>query len=133
MNPLVQLRRYRNQEQRKLKAYERKYARLVLSVLNRQLKEAVNNIRYGTMFLDNDMFDMLSKLYLDVGINTANDQYDALTSFKTKASPFFLNSWRDYMTNYILANMATRVTRINETTRKKIQETIAIGSIYYLT
>lgn len=115
------------QEQRKLKAYERKYAKAILLVLNKQLNEAIKNINYGAVFLDNDMFDVLSKLYKEVGPDVANDQYDALTTFKTKASPFFLNNWRDFMTNYILANMGQRVTSINSTTRKKIQETIAIG------
>lgn len=127
MNPTIQLRRYRMQEQRKLKAYERKYAKAILLVLNKQLNEAVKNINYGAVFLDNDMFDILSMLYKEVGLDFANDQYDALASFKTKASPFFLNTWRDFMTNYILENMGRRVTNINNTTRKKIQETISIG------
>lgn len=127
MNPILQLRRYRTREQRKLKAYEKKYAKAILLVLNKQLNEAIKNRQYGAVFLDNDMFDILSDLYKEVGVDMANDQFDVLTSFTAKASPFFLNTWRDFMTNYILANMANRVTKINDTTRKKIQETIAIG------
>lgn len=133
MNPRLQLRRYANRENRKLKAYERKYAKIVYSILAKQLDEAIRNIQFGAMFLDYDMYDRLSDLYKDVGVGIANDQFDALTSFKTKASNFFLNNWLDFMTNYILANMAQRVSGINETTRKKIQETIAIGNNLGLT
>ncbi|TYP89416.1 phage Mu protein F like protein [Sphingobacterium allocomposti] len=128
MNPRLQLRRYANRENRKLKAYERKYAKVIYSILDKQLEEAIRNIQHGAMFLDYDMYDRLSDLYREVGVDLANDQYDALTSFHTKASNFFLNQWLEFMTNYILANMGLRVSRINETTRKKIQETIAIGN-----
>src|SRR5690606_32769682 len=102
-------------------------AKRILTVLNRQLDEAVRNIQYGAIFLDMGMNEAISDLYKDVGVNTANDQFDALQSFKTKASNFFLNTWMDFMVNYILSSMAMRVTSINDTTRKKIQETIAIG------
>lgn len=127
MNSRLQLRRYANQENRRLRAYERKYAKRILTVLNRQLDEAVRNSQYGAMFLDMGMNEAISDLYKDVGVNTANDQFDALQSFKTKASNFFLNTWMDFMVNYILSSMAMRVTSINDTTRKKIQDTIAMG------
>lgn len=133
MNPRLQLRRYANRENRKLKAYERKYAKAIYSILNSQLDEAIRNIQYGALFADVGMFDILSDMYKEVGVDIANDQYDALTSFKTKASNFFLNNWLDFMTNYILTNMGQRVTRINDTTRKRIQETIAIGNNLGLT
>ena len=127
MNPRLQLRRYARAEDRKLKAYEKKYAKAILRVLNHQLEEAIKNLPSGGIFLDVSMNDELSKLYKEVGVDVANAQFDALTSFKTKANQFFLNTWLDYMTNYVLSNMATRVMGINDTTRKKIQETIAIG------
>ncbi|MVZ65032.1 hypothetical protein GQF61_04155 [Sphingobacterium sp. DK4209] len=127
MNPKLQLRRYARAEDRKLKAYEKKYAKAILRVLNHQLDEAIRNLESGAIFLDVTMNDVLSNLYKEVGVDLANSQYDALTSFKTKANEFFLNTWLDFMTNYILSSMAGRVTGINDTTRKKIQETIAIG------
>ena len=127
MNPRLQLRRFARAEDRKLKAYEKKYAKAILRVLNHQLEEAIKNLPSGGIFLDVSMNDELSKLYKEVGVDIANAQFDALTSFKTKANQFFLNTWLDYMTNYVLSNMATRVMGINDTTRKKIQETIAIG------
>jgi len=127
MNPRLQLRRYARAEDRKLKAYEKKYAKAILRVLNHQLEEAIKNLPSGGIFLDVSMNDELSKLYKEVGVDIANDQFDSLTSFKTKANQFFLNTWLDYMTNYVLSNMATRVMGINDTTRKKIQETISIG------
>lgn len=127
MNPKLQLRRYARAEDRKLKAYEKKYAKAILRVLNHQLDEAIRNLQSGAIFLDVTMNDVLSNLYKEIGVDIANSQYDALTSFKTKANEFFLNTWLDFMTNYILSSMAGRVTGINDTTRKKIQETIAIG------
>ena len=127
MNPRLQLRRYARAEDRKLKAYEKKYAKAILRILNHQLDEAIRNLQSGAIFLDVTMNDVLSDLYKEVGVDIANSQYDALTSFKTKANEFFLNTWLDFMTNYILSSMAGRVTGINDTTRKKIQETIAIG------
>lgn len=127
MNPKLQLRRYARAEDRKLKAYEKKYSKAILRVLNHQLDEAIRNLQSGAIFLDVNMNDVLSNLYKEVGVDIANSQYDALTSFKTKANEFFLNTWLDFMTNYILSSMAGRVTGINDTTRKKIQETIAIG------
>lgn len=127
MNPKLQLKRYSRSEDRKLKAYEKKYARLILNVLNNQLDEAVRNLQSGGLFLDVTMNDLLVKLYTEVGVDLANSQFDALTSFKTKADTFFLNTWMEFMTNYILTSMAGRVTSINDTTRKKIKETIAIG------
>jgi len=127
MNPRLQLRRYARAEDRKLRAYEKKYAKAILRVLNHQLDEAIRNLQSGAIFLDVTMSDVLSNLYKEVGVDIANSQFDALTSFKTKANEFFLNTWLDFMTNYILSSMAGRVTGINDTTRKKIQETIAIG------
>lgn len=127
MNPKLQLRRYARAEDRKLKAYEKKYAKAILRVLNHQLDEAIRNLQSGAIFLDVTMNNVLSNLYKEVGVDIANNQYDALTSFKTKANEFFLNTWLDFMTNYILSSMAGRVTGINDTTRKKIQETIATG------
>lgn len=127
MNPKLQLRRYARAEDRKLKAYEKKYAKSILTSLNRQLNEAVRNIDAGGIFLDISMNDVLADLYRKVGVDMANSQFDALTSFKTKASNFFLNAWLDFMTNYITTSMAGRVAGINETTRKKIQETISLG------
>ena len=127
MNPKLQLRRYARREDRKVKVYEKKYAKLILNVLNHQLEESIRNLQAGAIFLDVSMNDVLSQLYKEVGVDIANDQFDALTSFKTKANQFFLNTWLDYMTNYILSSMAMRVTSINDTTRKKIQETIAMG------
>jgi len=127
MNPKIQLRRYSRAEDRKLKAYEKKYVQAINTSLNRQLNEAIRNIGAGGIFLDISMNDVLADLYRKVGVDMANSQFDALTSFKTKASNFFLNTWLEFMTNYILSNMASRVAGINDTTRKKIQETIAIG------
>lgn len=127
MNPKLQLRRYSRSEDRKLKAYEKKYAKAIYASLNRQLNEAIRNIGAGGIFLDVSMSDVLAELYRKVGVDMANTQFDALTSFKTKASNFFLNTWLDFMTNYIMTSMAGRVSGINETTRKKIQETISLG------
>lgn len=127
MNPKLQLRRYTRQESRLMLAYEKKYAKEVYKVLNHQLEEAISNIHAGGIFLDVGLFDLLSTMYKTVGVDIANRQYNALTTFTTKASSFFLNTWADYMTNYILSSMAMRVTNINDTTRKKIQEIIAIG------
>lgn len=124
MNPKLQLRRYARREDRILKAYERKYAKAILTVLNSQLESAIAN---NGIFLDVNMNTLLSDLYKEVGVNIANSQFDALTSFNKKASNFFLNTWMDFMTNYILSSMAGRVTGINDTTRKKIQETISIA------
>lgn len=124
MNPKLQLRRYTRREDRLIKAYEKKYANLIYDVLNRQLDEAVRN---NGIFLDVSMYDVLSGLYKEVGVTFANNQYDAFSTFKTKASNFFLDTWLDFMTNYVLQNMASRVTSINDTTRKKIQEALAAG------
>lgn len=127
MNPKLQLRRYKRQEGRLIKAYEKKYAKIIYSVLNHQMEEAIRNIQSGGIFLDVTLYDSLSELYKRVGVDFANRQYDALSSFKIKASNFFIDVWLQFMTNYVLQNMATRVSSINDTTRKKIQEALALG------
>lgn len=124
MNAKLQLIRYSKREDRLIKAYEKKYAKIVYDVLNRQMEEAIRN---SGVFLDVSMFDVLSGLYKDVGVTFANNQYDAFSSFKTKASSFFLDTWLHFMTNYVMQNSASRITLINDTTRDKIQQALAMG------
>lgn len=124
MNPRIQLRRHRRLLEGKLKAYERKYAKLILLALNKQTEQAIAN---NGIFLSLDLTDTLSDLYKEVGVNMASIQYDALKSFKTKASDFFINNWLEFMMNYIFSNIAQRVVKIDDTSRMRIRDTIALG------
>ncbi|QBQ41073.1 hypothetical protein E2P86_07870 [Sphingobacterium psychroaquaticum] len=124
MNAKLQLRRYTRREDRLIKAYERKYTKVIYDVLNHQMEEAIRN---NGIFLDVSMYDVLSELYKRVGVDFANNQFDSFSTLKTKASNFFLDTWLHFMTNYVLQNMATRVSLINDTTRDKIQEALAMG------
>src|SRR5690606_30978369 len=77
---------------------------------------------------DKPMYDALIDLYGTVAFDFLQFQYRILDSrLKTKKMSFFLNSWREWITTYVLTKLARNVAQINDTTRKKIQEAIAIG------
>lgn len=125
MRSVQRLNRVKLQQDRKTLAYERKYARIVRNALREQIEYASRN---NGVVPDQPMYDALIDLYNTVAYDFLQFQYRILDSrLKTKKMSFFLNSWREWIATYVFTKLARNVTEINNTTRKKIQEAIAIG------
>lgn len=125
MTPKQKLQRVKLQMDRKVLAYERRYTKTVLRALKHQVEHAAQNM--GEI-PDAPMFDALKYLYETVTFDFLQWQYNVLDKrLKTKQIGFFLNTWRTWIQSYIFTSLAQRVSGINDTTRKKIQEAVAIG------
>lgn len=125
MRSLQRLNRVKLQQDRKTLAYERKYAKIVRNALREQIEYASRN---NGVVPDQPMYDALIDLYNTVSYDFLQFQYRILDSrLKTKEIGFFLNSWREWIVTYVFTKLAHNVSQINDTTRKKIQEAVAIG------
>lgn len=125
MRSVQRLNRVKLQQDRRTLAYERKYARVVRNALREQVEYASRN---NGVVPDQPMYDALTDLYNTVSYDFLQFQYRVLDSrLKTKKIGLFLNPWREWITTYVFTKLAHNVAQINDTTRKKIQEAIAIG------
>lgn len=125
MRSLQKLNRVKLQQDRKTLAYERKYAKIVRNALREQVEYASRN---NGVVPDKPMHDALIDLYSTVAFDFLQFQYRILDSrLRIKTVGFFLNPWREWIATYVLTKLAHKVAQINDTTRKKIQEVIAIG------
>jgi len=125
MTAKQKLQRVKLQQDRKTLAYERKYAKVVRVALREQVEAAINN---RGVVDDPILFNALKGLYESILFDYLQFQYRLLDSRLTvKSVSFFLNPWRTWIQSYVFTSLAQRVTMINDTTRKKIQDIIAIG------
>ncbi|MGJ1499614.1 phage minor head protein [Sphingobacterium spiritivorum] len=124
MNNRQKLKRFILQQERKLIAYEKRYAKLIRIALLEQVEYAIEN---RGVIPDLPMFNALKSLYETVTFDFLQLQYNSLEREVKKDAGFFLNMWRTWIQSYVFTALAMRVSNINETTRKRIQEAIAIG------
>lgn len=112
-------------QDRRILAYEKKYTKIVRSALLEQVEYAIDN-RGNIPELP--MYNALRGLYETVLDDFLRLQYNMLNGpLVKKDMSFFLNTWADWIKNYILNDMVTHVEEINKTTQKRIREAIATG------
>lgn len=69
----------------------------------------------------------LIDIYQFIGVRTASNEYEQIRQrepIKAKPPTFFLTSWNTYFENEVRTQLASKVTEIAETTRKRIQDTL---------
>lgn len=111
-------------QDRMLDTFEKKYTKRIFNALKEQIRQSANS--YGA-FNDQPLFDALKPMYEEIYMAFATFQYNNFTQLVRKDASFFLNTWGRIITNYIFQSLAGRVTRINDTTRRLIQEALATG------
>lgn len=118
--------------QRGILSLERKYAKAIRNALVKQVKHASKNdgeVRED--FIEN----VLSDLYYDVmmkayqgNVNIWADMTGSNPFNKAKINDFFTNITREFVTRYIRDNIGVKVKEISDTSRKRIQRAIEIGT-----
>lgn len=118
--------------QRGILSLERKYAKAIRNALVRQVKHASKNdgeVRED--FIEN----VLNDLYYDVMIKAYQGNVNIWANMtgnnpfnKAKINDFFTNITREFVTRYIRDNIGVKVKEISDTSRKRIQRAIEIGT-----
>lgn len=118
------LRRASLLQNRKLLAYERAFAKLIYKALQEQLEYALKN----NFEINDNLKDVLEKLYLNVGIEFVNEQVKNLEGMQTdKESRFFLNSWKTWISEFANTTLVSKVAQINQTTRDILRQVVTFG------
>ena len=108
---------------RMLKAYEKKYKKLLYEALQRQAKHA---FEHNFEIIDT-LTPVIEKLYMEVGASAYEFQYKLLEKTTTKS--IFLNTFENWIKGYLSAIVGGRVRNINDTTRLQIKKIIEEGFI----
>ena len=108
---------------RMLKAYEKKYKKLLYEALQRQAKHA---FEHNFEIIDT-LTPVIEKLYMEVGTKAYEFQYKLLENTTTKS--IFLNTFENWIKGYLSAIVGGRVRNINDTTRLQIKKIIEEGFI----
>lgn len=112
-------------QDRRILAYEKKYTKIVRSALLEQVEYAIDN-RGNIPELT--MYNALRGLYETVLDDFLRLQYNMLNGPLVKKDiGFFLNTWADWISSYVFTDLVSHVKEIDDTTRKRIQEAIALG------
>ena len=119
----MKLRRLAAMEDRRISAYERKYT----SIIHKAIKKQVENyIKNG--FISNDIEEALNDLYSTVMPDYLKRQWDILEKNNVTKSEFFVDSWKKWVTDYIIMNLRSRAANIDDTTKKWIRDAERAGA-----
>lgn len=120
----LNLNRIRLQDQRRMLKFERKYSMLFYGALEKSVEPVLNNP--DADINESAIKDVYIQLYEEVGVEFATVNFRFMDSLKMKAEPgFFLTTWKNWMKEFALSRLASKVVEINDTTRKKIKEALA--------
>ena len=108
---------------RMLKAYEKKYKKLLYEALQRQAKHA---FEHNFEIIDT-LTPVIENLYMEVGASAYEFQYKLLEKTTTKS--IFLNTFENWIKGYLSTIVGGRVRSINDTTRLQIKKIIEEGFI----
>ena len=108
---------------RLLKAYEKKYKKLLYKALQEQAKHA---FEHNFEIIDT-LTPVIEKLYMEVGAKAYEFQYKLLEKTTTKS--IFLNTFENWIKGYLSTIVGGRVRNINDTTRLQIKKIIEEGFI----
>ena len=98
-------------------AYEKKYARLLSAALQKQLKGYIK-----TGILSDEITPILTEMYMSVGERFYLNQYKLLSDISQKN--LFIDAFKIWWSNYVGRVLAEKVTRINDTTLTKLQNSL---------
>ena len=108
---------------RLLKAYEKKYKKLLYEALQKQAKHA---FEHNFEIIDT-LTPVIENLYLEVGTSAYEFQYKLLEDTIEKS--IFINTFENWIKGYLSAIVGGRVRSINDTTRLQIKKIIEEGFI----
>ncbi|HZK23390.1 MAG TPA: hypothetical protein VFC62_04730, partial [Atopostipes sp.] len=98
-------------------AYEKKYAKQIGRALQKQLRDYLK-----TGILSDEITPVLTDMYMSVGERFYLNQYKLLSDISQKN--LFIDAFKIWWTNYVNGVLAEKVTRINDTTLKKLQTSL---------
>ena len=98
-------------------AYEKKYAKQIGAALQKQLRDYIK-----TGILSDEITPILTDMYMSVGERFYLNQYKLLSDISQKN--LFIDAFKIWWTNYVGRVLAEKVTRINETTLGKLQDSL---------
>ena len=117
------IKRYIFRSDRLLKAYEKKYKKLLYNALQEQAKHA---FEHNFEIIDT-LTPVIENLYMEVGTSAYEFQYKLLEKTTTKS--IFLNTFENWIKGYLSAIVGGRVRNINDTTRLSLKKIIEEGFI----
>lgn len=121
MRSRLNLKRYILRSDRKLKAYEKRYTKIIAKALREQAEHAAKN---NFELIDN-LTPIIERLYTKVGVDVYMSQYRLLNDTIEKS--IFLNTFKVWLKSYLQAEIGERVRNINRTTLDKIKRVIEMG------
>ena len=98
-------------------AYEKKYAKEIGRALQKQLRDYLK-----TGILSDEITPILAEMYMKVGERFYLNQYKLLSDVSQKN--LFIDAFKIWWADYVTTVLAEKVTRINETTLTKLQNSL---------
>ena len=98
-------------------AYEKKYAKEIGRALQKQLRDY-----FKTGILTDEITPILTDMYMEVGERFYLNQYRLLSDISQKN--LFIDAFKIWWSSYVNGVLAEKVTRINETTLTKLQNSL---------
>ena len=117
------IKRYIFRSDRLLKAYEKKYKKLLYQALQEQAKHA---FEHNFEIIDT-LTPVIEQLYNEVGLRMYEYQYRLLEDTTEKS--IFLNTFEVWLKGYLSAIIGGRVRNINDTTRLSLKKIIEEGFV----
>lgn len=108
----------RRDNNRALKAYERFGTRLFLDTLGKQADE------FDSVLMMNAYIEFYRRVFTDA----ARREFDRIRTMNRKEfipDGFFLESWREWIGQWVVNNLGTMIQNVNDNTREKIQLALA--------
>jgi hypothetical protein len=102
----------------------KKYERFGVKLFTKALKEQAKN--FDPKIMENAYLDFYNRVFID----SARKEYNRIRVQEKVFTPsdLFLATWRAWIQNWVLTNLGTMITAVNETTLGKIQETLALAT-----
>ena len=113
----INLRRLITRNGRLILAYEKKYAKQISAALQKQLRDYLK-----TGILSDEITPILTEMYMSVGERFYLNQYKLLSDISQKN--LFIDAFKIWWSDYVNGVLAGKVTRINETTLTKLQNSL---------
>lgn len=116
-----QLKRFIFKLDRKLVREQKKLASVLYKELQRQMAEIIANDGK----FESRMHDILLDAYLNIGVEFASKQFDALTTGDySKAGTFFLEYWKSWIKDFVVFRIAEKVVNMDAWTTKRYGEVL---------
>jgi len=119
---LINYAKERRSAQADLKRYERLGIKIFTAALKLQAKPNPSPLPMQEAYI---------KFYQKVFVDSAKKEFDRIRQDNQEKAyvpdDFFLNTWREWIKDWVLQNLGTLISGVNDTTLKQIQEILADG------